>query len=256
VPEYLNWDLSTAVARELGLTTVPTLLLYQAGASAVLGFAQVAGVFATRDDIRTILYVATDQVSEVHSRRMGGPTVDSDGAAAIVLRRGHRALRWLATEEIRDSEYAHFFRLEYGGSAVPVPPPGKSNVTTNPAYQVYHYFRDDAEGFGDFGRMCDARLVEAVDGACTRAGVTRADLSRVLLLHDSQPAMREAADSLGLPIARINADLAACLGHFGGLDPLMSLAIHREREELSPGEVVALAGMSSGMCWFCTLIKV
>jgi 3-oxoacyl-[acyl-carrier-protein] synthase-3 len=256
VPEYFNWDLSAAVARELGLRRTPTLLLYQACASAVLGFAQVAGVFATRDEIRTVLYVSTERVSEAHVRRLGGPTADSDGAVAVVLRRGHGELRWLATEEVRDSEYAHFFRVEYGGSAAPVPPAGVSNLTTNPAEQVYHHFRDDQEGFQTFLKACDDRLVEAVDGACARAGLARRSLSRVLLLHDNQPSMRDAADGLRIPIEQTNAETAAALGHFGGLDPLMSLAVYHERGDLVPGEILALAGMSAGMCWFCTLIEV
>ncbi|HEX5534483.1 MAG TPA: 3-oxoacyl-[acyl-carrier-protein] synthase III C-terminal domain-containing protein [Actinomycetales bacterium] len=256
IPEYLNWDLSAGVARELGLRGTPTLLFTQGCAATVLGFAQIAGVFATREDIQTILYVAAERVNPTHTKRLGGSTADSDGAVAAVLQRGHSSLRWLATQEVRDSEYADFFRLEYGGSAVPVPPAGKSNLTTHPVYQVYHYFRNDQEGFHEFGRMCDRRLVEAIDGACAQAGVDRADLSRVILLHDNQPSMKKAAEDLGIPLDRTNAGLAAGLGHFGSLDPLMSLCIYQEQGDLRTGEMVALAGMSSGMCWFCTLVEV
>ncbi|WP_078865486.1 3-oxoacyl-[acyl-carrier-protein] synthase III C-terminal domain-containing protein [Streptomyces sp. NRRL S-1896] len=57
-------------------------------------------------------------------------------------------------------------------------------------------------------------------------------------------------------MGRTNAELAAPLGHFGGMDPLVSLDIMMERGELVPGDLVALAGMSSGLHWFCTLLEV
>src|SRR5687768_551043 len=62
VPDYLQWDLSAAVARELGLLGTPTLLLTQACAAAVTAFQQIAGTFAVRDDVQTVLLVAINQV--------------------------------------------------------------------------------------------------------------------------------------------------------------------------------------------------
>lgn len=57
-PEYLSWDASAAVARELELGTTPTLLTTQGCASAVTARQQIAGLMAVRDDIQRVLLVA------------------------------------------------------------------------------------------------------------------------------------------------------------------------------------------------------
>lgn len=255
VPEYLNWDVSTAVSSQLGFNDIPTLLLTQGCASAVLAFQQVAGMFATRSDIQTILLVAVDRVSERHTRRMRA-TVDSDGAVAIVFQRDHTSLRWLATEQVTAAEFVDFFRLEYCGSAAACVPEATRNLDVDPAYQVYRYFSDDPNRLIEWAREVDRRVVDAVDGACKQAGVTRSELSRLILLNDSQPSMNAVARAAGLPIDRTNAQLSSVLGHFGGADPLICLSFYHHDGVLNAGDLVALAGMSSGMHWFCTLIEV
>lgn len=255
VPDYLNWDVSTAVAAGIGLHDVPTLLLTQGCAAAVLAFQQVAGIFATRSDIDTILLVAVDKVSERHVKRIGATTVDSDGAAAIVFRRGHPALRWLATYQSTDARFADFFRLEYCGSAAACVPDARRNLSVDPAHQTYRYFDGDPDGLVDWAAEVDRRVVDAVDGACAQAGVARSDLARLILLNDNQVSLRSVANTAGIPIDRTNARLAAVLGHFGGVDPLVSLSLYSERDLLADGDVIAMAGLSSGMHWFCTLLQ-
>ncbi|MFI6080791.1 3-oxoacyl-ACP synthase III family protein [Streptomyces sp. NPDC051217] len=257
MPEYFSWDPSTAVARELGMRGVRTLLLTQTCTSGVLAFQYIAGLFATRDDVRTVLLICPERVSEEQHGRMGsGTTADSDGAAAAVLRRGHRSLRWLATEQLTDAEYTDFYRLEYGGSAAPFPPEGRSNHDIDPAELIYRTFQGDPERFISYAQMTDARLAEVVDSACGRAGVKRAELSKLLLLNANQEAMQGMARALDVPLDRTNAELAARLGHFGSADPLVCLDICREHGELKSGERIALAGVCAGLHWFCTVLEV
>ncbi|MBQ1089389.1 3-oxoacyl-ACP synthase III family protein [Streptomyces sp. B93] len=257
IPEYFNWDPSTAVARELGMRDVRTLLLTQTCTSGVLAFQYVAGLFATRDDVRTVLLACPERVSEEQHSRMGsGTTADSDGAAAVVLRRGHRSLRWLATEQLTDARYADFHRLEYGGSAAPFPPEGTRNHDIDPAQLLYRTFEGDPERFIAYAQMTDARLAEVVDNACARTGTKRTELSRILLLNANQEAMRGMARALDVPLDRTNAELAARLGHFGSADPLVCLDLCQDRGDLRRGERIALAGVCAGLHWFCTVLEV
>jgi 3-oxoacyl-[acyl-carrier-protein] synthase-3 len=257
VPEYLQWDPSAALARELDIHRAPTLLLTQGCAAAVVGFQQVAGWLAVRPDVDTVLLVATNLVSEAHSNRMRFNTcLASDGAAAVLLRRGHPRLRWLVTEQVTDPRWVDFFRLEYGGSAVPVAPGPGGNREVDPLALVHRRLRRSPADLAGFAAAMSDQLAVVVDRACVRAGVAPAALARFIYLNDNQASMAEVARSVGVPAARTNADLAAGLGHCGAADQLLCLDAYLAAGELAAGDVVALAGVSSGMHWFCTLLAV
>ncbi|MEU4569778.1 3-oxoacyl-[acyl-carrier-protein] synthase III C-terminal domain-containing protein [Micromonospora sp. NPDC023956] len=256
VPEFLQWDVSAAVAREVG-TTAPTLLLNQGCASAVTGFQQVAGHFAVRDDVETVLLVAVNQVSEAHSNRMRLNTcLGSDGASAALLRRGHPRLRWLATEQITDPAYVDFFRVEYGGSAVPLPPDGVGNPDVDVLGLVYRHFRRAPAQLAEFATALTGRVVEVVERACRRVGIDRSEVARLVYLNDNQASIAAVAAAVGVPPERTNASLAAATGHCGAADHLICLDAFARHGDLADGDVIALAGVSSGMHWFCTLLVV
>jgi len=258
VPEYLNWDMSASVAREIGLGATPSLLVAQGCGSAVTAFQQVAGLTAVRPDIATVLLVAVNKVSEAHINRMRNNTcLGSDGAAAVVVRRGHDRLRWLATEQINDPRYVDFFRVEYGGSSVPYEPDGSGNLQVDQLGLVHRYFRREPEQLAQFVKDVNHQLVNALEEACRRAGVRSADVRRLLYLNDNQHSMADVARATGIALEDTNAGLAAELSHVGCADQLICLSILDEREGgLNPGDLVALAGLSGGMQWFCTLLRV
>ncbi|MEU8700911.1 3-oxoacyl-[acyl-carrier-protein] synthase III C-terminal domain-containing protein [Streptomyces sp. NPDC048680] len=256
VPDYLLWDASTALAREIG-ATAPTLLLTQGCASGVTAFQHIAGTFATRDDVDTVLLVTVNQASEAHTNRMRSNTLlSSDGAAAAVLRRGHSRLRWLATEQITDAMYNDFYRVEYGGAAAPAAPEGTGNLDVDPLALVYRHFRREPEHLARFVRTLNSRVRTVFERACDRAGVDTGQVAKFLFLNDNQDSLADIARAVGVPLERTNAALGADLGHCGGADQLICLDTYLERGELVEGDVVALAGISIGMHWYCTLLTV
>jgi 3-oxoacyl-[acyl-carrier-protein] synthase-3 len=180
----------------------------------------------------------------------------SDGAAAAVLRRGHPRIRWLASELTTDPRCVDFFRVEYGGAAAPFPPVGTGNRDVDPIELVYEHFRRDPEHLAEFRLALTTRLASVVHRACGRAGVAVSDLARLVYINDNQPSLQAVADAVGVPIERTNADLAAAVGHCGAADHLISLDRYLGAGELREGDVVALAGLSSGMHWFCTILEV
>lgn len=256
VPEYLLWDPSAALAAALGTRETPTLSLSQGCAAAVTAFQQVAGWFAVRPEARTVLLVAVNQVSEAHTNRMRFNTcLSSDGAAAVVLRRDHRTLRWLATEQLTDPSCADFFRVEYGGSAVPRPPEGTGNLDVDPLGLVYRYFRKEPEHLAEFSVALRTRVATVLERAMKAAGIDADRVAKFVYLNDNQAAIAQIADTVGIPLASTNAELAAGIGHCGAADHLISLDAYRRAGELAEGDVIALAGLSSGMHWFCTLLE-
>lgn len=258
IPEYLGWDPSAAVARELGARDIPTVLFTQSCAAWSPALDHAAGAMALGPSTDTVLLVLVNAVSEAHSNRMDfNATVASDGAAAVVLRRGHPRLRRLSSAHVTNPEYADFFRIEYGGSAAPAAADGGGNRELDPKIAIYHYFNRDPQRFEQFEQEIRGRLTHVVDLALTRAGRKREDLTRLIYINDNQKAIHEAAETLGLTADRSNARIARGLGHLGAADQLVCLWRHVEAGELTDGQLVALAGVAApGMHWVCTLIEV
>lgn len=258
VPDYLNWDASAALARELKIHLKPTLLLSEGCVSGVTGFGNAAGLFAVHPELTNVLFVAVNRVSEYHRNRMKvNNSIHSDGASAVVLRRGHDAGRWLATEQFTDPEVADWFRTDYGGSVAPVAPDGWTvRDHTNGLERVQDHFRDNPAGLRDFVQALNSRLVEVVDRACDRAGVKRENIAKVVHLNDNQGSFEEIAEEFAIPVDRTNAAMAALHGHMGAADHVATVAMMTETGELVPGDVVAMIGISIGMRWYCTLVRI
>jgi 3-oxoacyl-[acyl-carrier-protein] synthase-3 len=258
MPDYLYWDQSAALARELKIFGRQTLLLNEGCASGVTGIGTVAGLMAIQPELSTALFVAVNRVSEYHRNRMTvNSSIHSDGAVAAVLRRGHERNRWLATDQITDAEYCDFFRGEFGAAVNPVAPEGWSSRTSVPGVQmVQEHFQRDPRRLKEFVALLNERVVEVIRRSCERAGVTVDDLARFVYINDTPDSVDDIGRLLGLPIERTNAELAAGHGHMGAADQLISLAQHLERGELTEGDLVALSGISIGMRWYNTLVQV
>lgn len=258
IPDYLYWDPSAALARDLAVREgVPTLWLNQGCMSGTTAFGTIAGMFAVQPELVDVLLVVVNRVSEFHRNRMKtNACLTSDGASAAVIRRGHGRCRWLATDQFTDPELCDWYRLEFGGSVRPRPPEDWSNLHINPLEFVRQHFRHEPARFTEFFPSLDQRIALVVDRACARAGITSTDVTRLVYLNANQQTISAVARAVGIPVERTNAAFARDVGHVGAADQLLCLQHHIEAGELSEGDVVALTGMSSGLHWFCTLIEV
>ncbi len=257
VPEYVNWDPSGALARELGIDRTQTLLLTEGCASGVTGLGMVAGLLAVQPEIERVLFVAVNRVSEFHRNRMTvNNAVHSDGAVAAVLRRGHPRLQWLSTEQFTDPDLCDWFRTDYGGSVAPVPPEGWSSRAAPAGHvRVQEHFAKDPARLREFGEQINSRLIDVIDGACKRAGLDRGDVAHLIYINDPD-GIAEVVEPLGLAPEHTNVSIAVRHGHMGAADQLTSLGEHLSRGDLAKGDVVALTGISIGMRWYCTLVRV
>jgi 3-oxoacyl-[acyl-carrier-protein] synthase-3 len=258
IAEYLYWDPAAAVQARLGAHQAEALLVNQACGGGVTAFDTVAGRLATHDDYVTALIIGANRVCEEYCNRMSVNTcVNGDGAAAALVRRGAGHCRWLVTETLTDGRYADFYRLDAGGAARPFTPAmaGPARVS-GPADRLHEFFGDDISAMYDFARTTLARNREVLERACKRAGVTPASVARIVHLHDNVKALTDLAGELGVPIKRMNADLALAHGHLGCADQIFGLDRLIASGELVPGDLVALTSVSSGMHWACTLLRV
>jgi 3-oxoacyl-[acyl-carrier-protein] synthase-3 len=257
LPEYPYWDSSAALARELKIRERQTMLLTEGCACGVTGLGAVAGQLLLQPELDTVLFTAVNRVSEFHRNRMNvNNAVHSDGAVAVVLRRGHDRNRWLATEQFTDSDFCDWFRTDFGGSVAPVPPPGWSSATApSGTERVQAHFQKDPRQLEAFSNQLNARAIEVIDRACRRAGVRRTDLARFIYLNDPD-GIADLATLIDIPLTRTNHDLAIKHGHMGAADQLIALGTYLDRDELNSGDLVALTGISIGMRWYCTLVRV
>ncbi|MFD5453206.1 3-oxoacyl-[acyl-carrier-protein] synthase III C-terminal domain-containing protein [Streptomyces sp. NPDC003470] len=258
VPDYLGWDPSAAVARALGAHGTPSVLFTQACAAWSPALDHAAGAMALSPGVETVLVVLVNVMSEAHGNRMDfNGCVASDGAVAAVVRRGHPRLRRLSSAQFTNPEYADLFRIEFGGAAVPLPPPGRGLKDVSPMASVYRHFDRDPERFQAFMKEITTRLADVVDEALSRAGRDRSEVARLIHINDNQQTFRAVSDAVGIPLDRTNAELARSLGHMGAADQLVCLWRHIESGELALGDLVVLTGVASpGMHWFCTVVEV
>lgn len=258
IPEYLHWDPAAALARELRLGERQTLLLTEGCASGVTGLALIAGVFAVQPEIHTALFVAVNRVSEFHRNRMNvNNAVHSDGAVAVILRRGLPRNQWLATEQFTDPELCDWFRSDYGGAIAPVPPADWSSLTAEAGNERIHaHFDKNPRRLREFLGLVNTRSFDVIDRACKRAGIGLDALTHLLYLNDSRDVVEDVARSVGIPLDRTNAAVAARHGHMGAADQLISLGLLLDAGEIKPGDVVALSGTSIGMRWYCGLVRI
>ena len=258
MPDYLHWDTSAGLARELGIERTQTLLLNEGCASGVTGLGMVAGHLAVQPELRNVLFVAVNRVSEYHRNRMNvNNAVHSDGAVAVVLRRDHDRFRWLSTDQFTYPDLCDFFRTDYGGAITPVAPEGWSTATAPSGLErVLAHFDKDPNRLRVFQEQLSNRVTEVIQRACERAGIDQSRLTHVIYINDSADTIEEAAAPFGISIEHTNAEISALHGHMGAADQLTSLGELQQRGDLKPGDVVALSGISIGMRWYCTLIEV
>ncbi|MEF9904746.1 3-oxoacyl-[acyl-carrier-protein] synthase III C-terminal domain-containing protein [Streptomyces sp. P9-A2] len=255
-PEYPHWDGSAALGRALGMEKRQTLLLNEGCASGVTGLGIVAGVLAVQPEIDTVLFVAVNRVSEFHRNRMTvNNAVHSDGAVATVLRRGHERNAWLSTEQFTVPDLCDWFRTDYGGAVAPLPPEGWSSRTADPGHvRVQEHFRRDPARLREFGEAAVTRIVDALDGACERAGVGRGEVTHLIYINDPD-GIADIAGPLGIPLERTSYERAKVHGHMGSADQLTALGELIEQGVVAPGDLVALTGISIGMRWYCSLVR-
>jgi 3-oxoacyl-[acyl-carrier-protein] synthase III len=264
--EYLCWDAAAALQGRIAAHRAEAVLVNQACCSGVMAFDTVAGRFATHPRYRNALIVAANRICETYQNRMESNTsVLSDGAAAALVRRGHQRGRWLATEVITDGRYADFFRMDSGGTARPFGAPrapGQDGLAPgqdglqmrNPIDRLAELLDNDARRMLEFAQKFAGNLRAVLDRVCARTGTDLAQIKRFIHLNDNRQSMTDISRALGIPLDRLNGNLALDHGHFGAADQLLGLRQLIAAGELGDGDLVALTTLGGGMHWAATLL--
>jgi 3-oxoacyl-[acyl-carrier-protein] synthase-3 len=255
IPEYLYWDPAASLQERLGAERAEALLIAQGCMGGITCFDTLAGRFATHPEYRRALVVGVNRTCEAYWNRMETHSLlFSDGAAAALAERDHSDVRWRVSEVLTDGRFADFFRLEQGGSARPFQT-GDKLRTARTTWDIMDFFEYDPNRFGAFLELINDRVRDVVGRACRRIGTDPSELARIVLVNDNHRAMTTLADRLGVPVELTNIDFSMEHGHFGAADHLLGLQRYVTAEKVGKGDLVALAGMGSGMHWACTIIE-
>ncbi len=256
MPDYIHWDSSAALARELEMREWQTQLLTEGCSSGVTGLTAIAGTMLLQPEVNNVLFVSVNRVSEYYRNRMRvNNAVHSDGAVATIVRRGHERNQWLATAQFTDPDFADWFRTDYGGGVAPVAPEGWSSSTAPLGHERVHaHFQKDPKRLRAFGEQAIKRSVQVIDEACERAGLSRDEVAHFIYINDPDGIV-DIAKELELPLECTNYAVAAAHGHMGAVDGLAALGEMIEQGIVAPGDLVAIGGISIGLRWYATLVR-
>ncbi|MET7641159.1 3-oxoacyl-[acyl-carrier-protein] synthase III C-terminal domain-containing protein [Streptomyces sp. NPDC005438] len=257
VPEYLYWEAAAATQAKVGAERAEASLVSPTCGGGVTAFDLVAGKFATHPGYQNALVIGANRVCEPYWNRMDTTSsVYSDGAAAALVRRGHPARRWLATEVISDGRYADFTRMDIGGTAHPFAPGVDAPSVQSASARLQEFFDGDVTSILDFLDTVRDRNREVVRRACDRTGLKVGDLARIIHFNDSAQVLTQLAGDLEVPAERFNLDMLGDYAHSGCADQLISLERYLALGAVRSGDVVALTATGIGMHWMCTLLRI
>ncbi|MDX6356457.1 MAG: 3-oxoacyl-[acyl-carrier-protein] synthase [Streptomyces sp.] len=256
--DHLYWDISAAVQGRLGARRAEAVLVNQACGGGVTAFDTVAGRLATHPGYEVAVLVATHRVCEAYwDRTSSGTAPTSDGAVAVVLRRGHPRCRWLATETRTDGRYAGLLKMP-GGTAQPftaisvASPPNVGTVMD----RLTGFFGADGRAAYEFTEVLRAGERQVLGDALRRVVPAPAATVHVVRGHDVRAASGDLALDLDVVLKPTGPATAFDLGHLGAGDQLIGLRALLEDGDTAAGDIVALVSTGSGAHWACTLLEI
>ncbi|MFD4372912.1 3-oxoacyl-[acyl-carrier-protein] synthase III C-terminal domain-containing protein [Streptomyces sp. NPDC058486] len=213
------------VRRRLGTPGTPVFGVSQVACTSVLHSIDLAARYLTRTDgpERRVLVLGGDQGSVSDGPRfIPGVTVAGDGAAAVVVRRGHGRYALLASARDKDTRFHQNLRL-------------------------------DEESAPLYGAATAEGAVRVVRAAVARAGLSLEDIDWVLPHHNNAMFWRSFSSMTGVPRSRIVLDLLPRYGHTFGIDGLLGVAHLDRAARLRPGERCVLVALGQG-AYFSALV--
>jgi 3-oxoacyl-[acyl-carrier-protein] synthase-3 len=179
----------------------------------------------------------------------GASIVYGDGAAALVLARGHGFARLLAVKSVADTTLEPMNR---GDAEFALFSPASQSPVDNQLRRAEFFQQRDLHQVID---RINAGLAGAVNGLLDEAGLTVADVSRFIFPNVGLGMLNEFVKLFGIEVSQTVHELGRTTGHVGAADPITGLAYLLEQGQLSVGDRVVLVGIGYGFFWSCALVE-
>lgn len=163
------------------------------------------------------------------------------GAGALILRRGHAALRLKGSHIITDGSMARDVGVQYGGTVTPI---NASNL--DEAYRSLRVF-DETHMKSRLNEVSMANWQTCIRRAMEKSGFGDRQPDFLMALHFKRSMYEAMVADLGL---RMDQTLyLEDYGHLGQVDQILMLHMAQEQGLLSPGQVVCLVAAGIGYAW-------
>ena len=174
----------------------------------------------------TALLVVGDKAFHPAVRHIRNTTIMGDGAVAMLASRRPGRYRHVATHTERRGRYAVIT--------------GHPGERTDPG----------------FAQEYTALTARCIEGALARAGLSTAEVRRVMPHNVNRPSWERIAEAVGLAPDRIHLANVPRYGHTFGADPFLNLMDADAAGELAPGDHVVLVSVGLGATASAAVLRV
>lgn len=169
------------------------------------------------------------------------------GGGAILLKRNLGRNVLLGSHIMSDGTLARDVGVRYGGTANPI-----TCENVDKAYKSLQIF-DEQHMKARLNEVSMPNWLLCIDQALAGAGLTRADLGYLAVLHFKYSMHKYMLDQLGL--REDQTTYLSDYGHIGQIDQILSLQLGLEAGKVEDGTVVAMIAAGIGYAWAANVIK-
>jgi 3-oxoacyl-[acyl-carrier-protein] synthase-3 len=174
-----------------------------------------------------------------------------DGAAAMVLARGHGFARLLAARSVADTTLEPMSRGDnpFTLYSTAYPAPIDAHARTKA------FLQKGIMGVDEVIARLNRGHADAVHGLLDEAGLTVGDVSRFVFPNVGLRQLIELVEPLGIEVSQTTWELGRTTGHVGAADPINGLTYLLEHGQLRAGDRVMMVGIGAGFFWSGALVQ-
>lgn len=248
--DFYVWSAANRIQYLLGATNAYAFELVALCTTNVLALKVARDLMTADASLRTVLICGGHRTADLIDYRDSSTRFLfnlSDGASAMVLRRGHAANQLLASSFITDGSLSEDVVIPAGGTRLP-----SSHATLDGARHTFHV--DDTEKLrSGLDGTSEANFVRVVREAVTRSGHHPSEIGFLAINHMKPSMHRRILRQLEL--SEEQSVYLAEYGHIGAPDQVLALELAQAQGKLHDGDLVVLASAGLGFTWGATALR-
>ncbi len=248
--DYPVWMAAPKIQYELGARRAMAFEVMCVSAGLPIALDVARSMLLANPHLRTVLLAGASKEStliDYRNPRSRFMFNFGDGAAAALLKRGHRHNPVLATAAISDGSFHGFVKVPAGGTKKP--------ASLSTVEEGLHFL--DVSDPQEMKRRLDPvsaeRFIQVARLAAERSGYQPEQIRFVAMLHTKRSLFRRVMEALGVPPER--RVYLESHGHMSAIDPLVALDEANKRRILQPGDLIIFLSAGTGYTWAATALS-